>query len=61
LLFNLGFFERDVLPDDGIVLIQFELRGLGTRILFCHVKEAGIGRGHELDLNGIRFGHQPVP
>lgn len=56
-LLNLGFLERNVLPNHGIILVQLKLRGLRTRIFFCHIEEARIRRGDELDLNGVRFGH----
>ena len=60
-LLDLGFLEDDVLPGDGIVLLQLELLGLGPRILFRHVIEARVSAADELDENGIRFGHGGIP
>ncbi|AHY49955.1 hypothetical protein BJS_02795 [Bradyrhizobium japonicum SEMIA 5079] len=56
-LLDLGFAEFDVLARDRIVLLLDQLVGHGARILLGDVVEAGVGRGHELDLDGDRFGH----
>src|SRR5207248_11699044 len=56
-LFDLRFLENDVLARDRIELLQFELLGLGARVLFGHVKEAGIGAADELDEHGAGLGH----
>ena len=57
ILLDLGFAELDVLARDRVVLLLDELVGHGARILLGDVIEAGVGRGHELDLDGDRFGH----
>src|SRR5213080_2875288 len=57
MLLDLGFAEFDVLARDRIVLLLDQLVVHGARILLGDVVEAGVGRGHELDLDGDRFGH----
>src|SRR5699024_6822305 len=54
------FLELDVLARDRIVLLLDQLVGHGARILLGDVIEAGIGRRHELDLDGDRFGHVQI-
>jgi hypothetical protein len=61
ILFNLGFFEYDVLADDGIELLELELAGFGPRILFRDVVEAGVGAAYQLYQDGIRLGHEMGP
>src|ERR1700676_1796770 len=56
-LLDLGLAEFDVLARDRVVLLLDQLVGHGARILLGDVIEAGIRRGHELDLDGDRFGH----
>src|SRR6478736_7439887 len=58
---DLGFLELDVLAHDGIILVEAHLLGRVARILLRHVKEAGIGRTDELDLDGGRLRHDRVP
>src|SRR6266478_1815818 len=58
ILFNLGFFEYDVLADDGVEFLEFELAGLGPRIFFRDVVEAGVGAADQLYQDGIRLGHE---
>src|SRR5262245_25225095 len=57
ILLDLGLTELDVLARDRVVLLLDQLVGHGARILLGDVIEAGVGRGHELDLDGDRFGH----
>src|SRR5581483_9296127 len=57
ILLDLGFLELDVLARDRVILLLDQLVGHGARILLGDVVEAGVGRGHELDLDGDRFGH----
>jgi hypothetical protein len=61
MLFDFGFLELDMLPDDRIVLVQLQLGGLRARILFGHIEKARIRGGYQFDLNGVRLGHQPDP
>src|SRR5262249_1184706 len=56
-LLDLRFLEDHVLARDRIVLLEFELLGLGARILLGNVKETGVGAGHHLDQNRGRLGH----
>ena len=56
-LFDLLFFEVDVLPRHGIVLLEDELLGLIPRILLGNVIKARTGAAHELDLLGDGFSH----
>src|SRR2546430_738280 len=56
-LFDLRFLEDDVLARDRVVLLEFELLGLGARVLLGHVIEAGVGAGHHLDQDRGRLGH----
>jgi hypothetical protein len=60
-LFNLGFFEYHMLADDGVELLELELSGLGPRILFRDVVEAGVGAADQLYQDGIRLGHEMDP
>src|ERR1700755_688626 len=57
ILLDLGFPEFDMLARDRVVLLLDQLVGHGARILLGDVIEAGVGRRHELDLDGDRFGH----
>src|ERR1700755_3030467 len=57
ILLDLGFPEFDMLARDRVVLLLDQLVGHGARILLGDVVEAGVRRGHELDLDGDRFGH----
>src|SRR5215472_12738192 len=61
ILLDLGFAEFDVLARDRIILLLDQLVGHGARVLLGDVIEAGVGRGHELDLDGDRFGHVLEP
>jgi hypothetical protein len=61
ILFNLGFFEYNVLADDGVEFLEFELAGLGPRIFFRDVVEAGVGAADQLYQDGIRLGHEMDP
>src|SRR5579884_2076925 len=56
-LLDLRFAEDDVLPRDGVVLLQLQLPGLGAGVLLGHIEVAGVRGGHELDLNGVGLGH----
>src|SRR5262249_25682235 len=56
-LFDLRFLEDHVLARDRVVLLEFELLGLGARVLLGHVEEAGVGAGHHLDQYRGRLGH----
>jgi len=40
-----------------IIFAHLKFFGLLTRVLFCCVEIAGIGRTHELHENGAWFGH----
>src|SRR5689334_11539739 len=60
-LLDLGFAEFDVLARDRVVLLLDQLFGHGARVLLGDVIEAGVGRRHELDLDGDRFGHVQKP
>src|SRR5436305_297955 len=60
-LLDLGFLEFDMLAHDRVVLVEAQLLGLGARVLLGDVKEAGISRADELDLDGGRLGHDLVP
>src|SRR6202012_371842 len=61
ILLDFGFAEFDVLARDRVVLLLDQLVGHGARVLLGDVVEAGVGRGHELDLDGDRFGHVLEP
>src|SRR5581483_4450486 len=61
ILLDLCFLELDVLARDRVILLLDQLVGHGARILLGDVVEAGVGRGHELDLDGDRFGHVLKP
>jgi len=52
-LFHFRFLERDMLPHDRVVLVKLELCGLGASILLRHIKEPGIRRGYQFDLNRV--------
>src|SRR5262249_7761468 len=56
-LFDLRFFEDHVRRRDAVVLLEFEVLGLGARVLLGHVEEAGVGAGHHLDQYRGRLGH----
>src|ERR1700722_4742378 len=51
-LLDLRFLEDHVLARDRVEFLQFELVGLGPRVLFRHVEVAGVGAADELDLDG---------
>src|SRR5580700_4816669 len=57
ILLDFGFAEFDVLARHRIVLLLDQLVGHGARVFLGDVIEAGVRRGHELDLDGDRFGH----
>src|ERR1700752_2791335 len=57
MLLDLGFAEFDMLARNRVILLLDQLVGHGARVLLGDVIEAGVGRGHELDLDGDRFGH----
>ena len=57
-LLYLGFFEYDVLADDRVELLELELGGLGSRVLFRDIVEAGVGAADQLYQDGIRLGHE---
>ena len=57
-LLDFCFLELDVLPHDGIVLLEDKLLRRRSRVLLCHVKEAGPGRRQQLDLLSDRLGHE---
>jgi hypothetical protein len=56
-LFDLGFFEFDVLARDRIVFLEHEFLGLIARVLLGHVVEARAGGAYELDLLGDGLRH----
>ena len=56
-LLDLGFLERDVLAHHRVVLLQFHLAGLRAGILLGDVEIAGVGAGHELNLDGVGLRH----
>ncbi len=56
-LLDLRFAELDVLLGDRVVFLLHELVGHGARVLARHVIEAGVGAGHELDLDGGGLRH----
>src|SRR5450755_4177309 len=56
-LLDLGLAEFDVLARNRVVLLHHQLVGLGARVLLGDVIKAGVGGGHELDLDGGGFGH----
>src|SRR5204863_6700193 len=60
-LLDLRFLEDDVLARYRVVLLEFELLGLGARVLLGHVVEAGVGAGHHLDQDRGRLGHGSGP
>ena len=60
-LLDLRFAEFDVLLRDRVVLLLHELVGHRARILLRHVEETGVGRGHELDLDGCGLRHGGGP
>jgi hypothetical protein len=47
-----------MLADDRVELLELELGGLGPRVLFCDVVEAGVGAADQLNQDGIRLGHK---
>jgi hypothetical protein len=56
-LLDFRFLEIDVFANDGIVFLEGELLGLRPRVLRRHVKEAGVSRGQQLDLDIGGLGH----
>src|ERR1700722_4104688 len=56
-LLDLGFAELNVLLGDRVVLLLDELVGHGARVLARHIVKAGVGAGHELDLDVGGLGH----
>jgi hypothetical protein len=50
-----------MLADDWVELLELELAGLGPRILFGDVVEAGVGATDQLYHYGIRLGHELDP
>src|SRR4051794_39323019 len=60
-LLDLGFLEDDVLTRDRVELLQFELVGLGPRVLLGHVEKTGIGAADQLDQDGVGLGHYRLP
>jgi hypothetical protein len=50
-----------MLADDGVEFLEFELAGLGPRIFFRNVVEAGVGAADQLYQDGIRLGHEMDP
>src|SRR5215470_17371992 len=46
-----------MLARNRIVFLLDQLVGHGARVFLGDVIEAGVGRGHELDLDGDRLGH----
>src|SRR5260370_12016003 len=57
-LFNLGFLEDDVLARNGIELLQLELVGLRSRVLFRDVEKPRIGAADQLDEDSARLCHR---
>ena len=60
-LLDLGLAEFDVLARNRVILLHHQLVGLGARIFLGYVIKAGVGGGHELDLDGGGFGHGYTP
>lgn len=60
-LLYLGFFEYDMLADDGVELLELKLGGLGPRILFRDIVKAGVGAADQLYQDGICLGHELGP
>lgn len=60
-LLDLRFLKNDMLPDHGIIFIQFKFAGLRPRILFCHIKKARVCRRNQFDLNYVTFCHDNAP
>jgi hypothetical protein len=56
-LFDLRFFEFDVLARDGIVLLENKLLCGGAWVLFGDVEKASVGRRQQFDFLGNRFRH----
>jgi hypothetical protein len=56
-LFDLVFFELDVLAHDRIIFLEDHLFGGVPRILFGHVKEACASGGQQFDLLNDGFSH----
>jgi hypothetical protein len=56
-LFDLGFFELDVLARDGIVFFEHKFFGLITRILLGDIVVARACRAYEPDLLGDGLSH----
>ena len=57
-LFDLSFFEYDVLAGDGVEFFELELAGFGPRILFRDVVEAGVSAANQLYQDGARLSHE---
>jgi hypothetical protein len=47
---NLAFLEQHMLACDGVVFAQLKLLGVVFRVLFGHVKKAGVGRADHFDI-----------
>jgi len=47
---NLAFLEQNMLAHDGVVFAKFKLLGIVFRVLFGHVKKAGVGRADHFDI-----------
>lgn len=57
MLFDLSFFEFDMLTRNRIVLLEYDFLGRCAGIFFRHVEETGASGAQQLDLLTYRFRH----
>src|SRR3546814_17623874 len=58
---DLGFLELDMLARARVVFAHRHLLGQCARVLLGDIEKARVGGAHQLDLDGRRLGHGPVP
>src|SRR3546814_11896278 len=58
---DLGFLELDMLARTRVVFPHRHLLGHRARVLLGDIEKARVGGAHQLDLDGRRLGHGPVP
>ena len=49
-LFDFGFFEFDVLANDGIIFTECQFFRLITRVFLGYIEKAGVSRAEQFDL-----------
>ena len=57
-LFDLGFFEYDVLAGDRVEFLEFQLVGFAARVFLGDIKEPSIRAAYKLNEDGVSLGHR---